>query len=224
MDVACTFVRRLEDDRADELDRRGFGEAVRGFEIDDVVLVVVVHAGHVLAHQAGARLRLLTADEPTELGVDVGGGGDAQVDRIGADDAQLVGQLDVGWIGDSDLQPAVFDQVRKGSAPRQDVQGDRFGSVRLDALGAEVDHRKPVELGKRVQPFRPALPQPRVGQNQKWAFPCGRRVSRDGLVVGVRRRSGHILLSTLLELQGESRAALAQKQGCTYPERHAALR
>ena len=80
--------------------------------------------------RVSARLRLLTAGEPVELCVDVGGEGDAEVDRIGADEAQLVGQLDIGRIGDRDLEPAFFDPVRKGSDPRQDVQGHRLGGVR----------------------------------------------------------------------------------------------
>ena len=59
-----------------------------------------------------------------KFGVDVGGGGDAKIDRIGADDAELVGQLDVGWIDDGNLQPVVFDPVRKRTDPRQDVERD----------------------------------------------------------------------------------------------------
>jgi hypothetical protein len=85
-----------------------------------------------------------------QTGVDVGCRGNTQVDRIGADHAQLVGQLDVGWIGDRDLQPACFDPVRNGSDPHQNVQGNRLGSVRLHALDAKVDHREPVTLGKRA--------------------------------------------------------------------------
>ena len=70
-------------------------------------------------------------------------GGDAEVDRIGADDAQLVGQLNVGRIGDRNLQSAVLDPIRKSSDPRQDVQRDRLGGVRLDALDPKVDQRQP---------------------------------------------------------------------------------
>ena len=149
VDVARAVVRGLEDDRVHELDRRGIGDAVRSFQIDDVVRVLL-HAGHELAQQAGAGLRLLTAGQPMELGVDVGGGGNAEVDRVGADDAQLVGELNVGRIDDRNLQPAVFDPVRKGSDPRQDVQRDRLGGVRLDALDAKVDQRQPVALGQRA--------------------------------------------------------------------------
>ena len=90
--------------------------------------------------------------EPVQLGVDVGCGGNAQVDRIGADDPQLVGELDVRRIGDRDLQAAVFEPVRKRSDSRQDVQWDRLGGVRLDVLDAEVDQRQPVELGELAGP------------------------------------------------------------------------
>ena len=123
VNVARAVVRGLEDDRVHELDRRGVGETVCSLQIDDV-LRVLLDAGHVLAQQRGARLRLLTAGQPMKLGVDVGGGRDAKIDRISADDAKLVGQLNVGWIDDGNLQPVVFDPVRKGADPQEDVQRD----------------------------------------------------------------------------------------------------
>ena len=139
VDVARALVRGLQDDGVDELDRRRVGEAVCSLQIDDV-LRVLLDARHVLAQQRGARLRLLPACEPMKLGVNVRGGGDAEVDRIGADDAQLVGQLNVGGIDDCNLQPALFDPVRERSDPQQDMQRDGLGGLRLDVLDAEVDH------------------------------------------------------------------------------------
>ena len=116
VDVARTIVRSLQDDRVHELDRRCVGEAVRSLQVDDVVCVLL-HAGHVLPQQGGAGLRLLTAGQPMELGVDVCDGRNPQVDRILADDTQLVHQLKIGWIDDRNLQPSVFEPVRKGSDP-----------------------------------------------------------------------------------------------------------
>jgi hypothetical protein len=48
-----------------------------------------------------------------QLGVDICGRGYSQIDRIGADDPQLVRQLDVGGVGDGDLETALLDPVRK---------------------------------------------------------------------------------------------------------------
>jgi hypothetical protein len=73
---------------------------------------------------------------------------DSQVDRILADDAQLVHQLKVGWIDDRNLQASVFEPVRQGADPQQNVQRDRFGGVRLDPLDAEVDLWQAVALGQ----------------------------------------------------------------------------
>jgi hypothetical protein len=81
-----------------------------------------------------------------QLGVDICGRGYSQIDRIGADDPQLVRQLDVGGVGDGDLETALLDPVRKRADPRQDVQRDRIGGIRVDLLGAEVDQRQAVEL------------------------------------------------------------------------------
>ena len=145
VDIARALVRGLQDDGVDELDRRRVREAVCSLQVDDIVRVLL-DARHVLAEQGGAGLRLLTAGEPMKLGVNVRDGGDTEVDRIGADDAQLVGQLNVGWINDRNLQPALFDPVRKGSDPQQDMQRDRFSGLRLDVLDPEVDHRQPVGL------------------------------------------------------------------------------
>ena len=80
-----------------------------------------------------------------KFGVDVGGGSDAKIDRIGATMRSSC-ELNVGWIDDGNLQPVRLDPVRKLTDPQQDVQRDRLGSLRLDALDAEVDQRQPVGL------------------------------------------------------------------------------
>ena len=107
--------RRLQDHRVDELDRRGLRKAVRGLQVDDVVVAGLRIGTWRPSMWAG--FRLLPARQPVQLRVDVRGGGNTEVDRVGADEAELVGELDVGRIDDGDLQPTVFDPVRKRGDP-----------------------------------------------------------------------------------------------------------
>ena len=86
VDVTGAVVGSLEDDGVHELDRRCIGDAVGSLQVDDVVLVVLV-AVPLLSEQMGTGLRLLAAGESVELVIDIGRGGDGEVDRIAADES-----------------------------------------------------------------------------------------------------------------------------------------
>jgi hypothetical protein len=129
VDVACTVLGRLEDDRVDEPYEWRIRDPVVGLEI----VGILVHDLQ-LVRIAGGRSRaegLRGAGESLELGGDVVVRGDVERDLVLARQTQLVDAVDVLGIGDRDAEHSVVvERKRDSHDPLEHVQRHRRGSPR----------------------------------------------------------------------------------------------
>ena len=144
--VARAVLDRLDDDRVDEPDRRSVGGAV-GVEIG----VLLERAGeHVLDHR-GALADLVCAGEQAQLEIDVERRRDREVERVVADEAQLVDGRDLARIGDRDLQPAVDDAIGDRAGANEEIEREHLRCQAVDLGGTQVDEVQRVATGARVR-------------------------------------------------------------------------
>ena len=163
VDVARAVLGRFEDDRVDEPDERGVGDAVVDLEIVDLFLVDHLELGGFAQSRACAE-RLRRAREPPELVRDVFACRDAQDDRVPAREAQRVDAVDVLRVGDRHAEGVALEGERDGVDLLEDVERQRAGRNGVDADGAELDHRQPV-LGGDDARDRLARGEPLVDQH-----------------------------------------------------------
>ncbi len=147
MEVGGAVLGRLEDDRVDEPDERGVGDAVVGLE---VVLGVVRFDVELVLDERGAFPHLARARDLAQLELDVLARRDADVELIAGREAKLVDLLDVARVGDRDLEDVSLEAVRDRSDPVEDVRLDRLDGVLLHGDLGEVDEGEVVARRERL--------------------------------------------------------------------------
>src|SRR6476661_8889420 len=140
MNVACTLLDRLEDQRVDELDERPRGLVLRGLDL------FFVREPLVFRDEMTAR-RLELALEVAELELDVLTRSDAEDDLAPRGDPQFINRLHVGWIGDRYEQTLAVKGIGHGVGPDKRARLDCVSCIANHAETAQIDEREVETIG-----------------------------------------------------------------------------